>query len=318
MLRHMQKDDLREVNSVLSRAFTHARWEQGLQAYRVPPCCMRFLEMYLQRFPQGSFVLHDRRRIRGFIFAHLWGKIGWVGPLAVLPDWQGRGYGRDLLEASLQTLIDAGAATLGLESAPLSFRNIGFYGRKRFFPGYLTVDLSSEVKRSQLIRLSAGYRAEALRELSGDAQNRAMSTLDRLANRLDPNLRLTREVALLHRFDYGDAWVLYRGEEPVGFAVGHTERYYEEEKRRFLKVYLGGLTASDWQRDLDAYLNMLAQWTRQAKLKYMIVRISTRQRQAFQALLGKGFKPIHGDLRFVLEGFEEQSRPDDFYLNKWE
>ncbi len=318
MLRHMQIEDLREVNSVLSRTFTHARWEQGLQAYHVPTCCMPFLEMYLQRFPHGSYVIEGRHRIRGFIFAHLWGKVGWVGPLAVLPDWQGRGYGRDLLDASVQSLKDAGAATLGLESAPLSYRNIGFYVKKHFMPGYLTVDLSREVQSRKIERLPPSYRAESLSGLDGAAQRRAMDTLDQLANQLDPNLQVSGEAALLRRYGYGDAWLLYHHDAPVGFAIGHTEKYYEKEKRRHLKVYLGGLIRRTWQDDLDAFLIMLAQWTREAKLKYMILRISARHQDGFRALIRKGLEPVHADLRFVLNGYEERSRSEVFYLNKWE
>ncbi len=317
-LRLMTKHDLSTVNKVLSTAFSRARMEEGYKSYRVPPCRLLFLEMYWSRFPEACFVVEVRNRVIGFVFTHLWGEVGWMGPLAVLPDYQGRGYGKALVENAVQCLIDRGVRTLGLETMPRNYRNIDFYTRMHFHPQYLTVDLIRPVGEPANFPEQHNYRAHFFSSIRVGEQSGYLDTLETLAGRVDPHLRIRKEVELVHRFKFGDALLVLKHETPIGFAVGHTEKYYEEERRNFLKIYLGGLHPDFQEQDVLAFLAFLERWARSARLDHVMIRIPTRQQKAFSLLLHMGFHSVHSDVRFILQGYPEVANISGFYLNKWE
>ena len=60
---------------------------------------------------------------------HRSGTEGWMGPLAVRPDRQGEGLGRQIVQAGIEWLRGQGATTIGLETMPRTVDNIGFYSR---------------------------------------------------------------------------------------------------------------------------------------------------------------------------------------------
>ncbi len=310
-LRPMRAEDLGAVNKVLSSAFTQARWEMGFKTYRVPPCRPVMLRMYLQRFPGGNFVLEHRRKIVGFVFSHLWGKVGWLGPVAVLPEKQGRGLGRQLVQAGVEALKAADAVTIGLETLPNNFRNLRFYTRMGFVPTFLTVDLNVKVKNLPSGALDPEYSVLRSQEMLPPLYR----MFDALAQKIDPALAVGREIELLHAQDFGGGRLLVRGEKPVAFALAHTEKYYSEEPRNFLKVFLGGVSADSV---LPAFLQMVKQWAREESLENVILRLPTRHLPLLRRLMEFGFHPIHTDLRLVLDGYPERSKAESYYFNKWE
>lgn len=317
-LRRMTSRDLNDVNQILSRAFSRARWEEGYKAYRIPQCRIAFLELYLQRFPAGSLVAEHRNLVIGFVFSHLWGRVGWLGPLAVDPAFQGRGYGKALVRAAVDALKMAGARTIGLETMPRNYRNIDFYTALNFDLACLTVDLSRPLGRGGTEGARSGYRWRRYRDANATDRGEFCQCAEALARLVDPHLGVADEIELTSRTGFGDSWLLYRGEFPVAFAIGHTEKYYPEERRRYLKVFLAGVNPSAVEEDLMAFLAMLENWAASMDLDYLLLRLPSRQRRAFHWLNRQGFHAVHSDVRFVLNGFEEASNDSKFYLNKWE
>src|SRR5674476_458076 len=66
----------------------------------------------------------------------------WMGPLAVRPDAQGAGLGKEVVRSGIDWLTASKALTIGLETMPRTMDNIGFYSSLGFAPGRLTVTVT--------------------------------------------------------------------------------------------------------------------------------------------------------------------------------
>ena len=317
-IRNMVSADLSQVSSVLSKAFSKARAEEGYKLTYIPPPRLEYLKMYLDSFADGCLVYEEKSKVRGFIMSHLWGEIGWIGPLAVQPNRQERGIGRLLLAAVVERLKQSGAACIGLETMPRNYRNLVFYTRHDFVPGHLTVDLMRRVDDNPGFVSHADFSMQIFSELPETQQQTFLEQADALARGADSRLQIGREIEIVSDHGFGDAVLMFKSGQPIGFALAHTEKYYALESRHYVKVYLAALQPNCQESDFVEFLHMLENWSRKIKLKILVLRVSTRYRKTYQWLVKQNFYASHTDLRMTLAGYEEQAHPDQFYLNKWE
>src|SRR6478735_4854050 len=153
-----EAQDVDALNRVFSDAFTDRYRRDGLSGMRVPylnPLVWRYA---IEDAGAGAMVWRDEKgALAAFNLVHHSGKEGWMGPLAVRPDRQGRGEGRRIVEAGIDWLRAEGATTIGLETMPRTVENIGFYSSLGFLPGHLTVTLVNDAEsrgRFDAVRLS--------------------------------------------------------------------------------------------------------------------------------------------------------------------
>lgn len=315
-LRTMRRDDIAAVNLVLSKSFTKARLEEGYKDSPVPLCHPAFLEMYLAGFPEGCLIAEKHGEIAGYTFSRLWGEVGWIGPVSVIPALQGQKLGKLLMDETVNTLQKAGARVIGLETIPRNYRNLGFYGKLGFAPQQLVLDMQSPTPP----RLGevAGDDVEAIFWGLCDEQERTAlrPALEEFAKEIDPHLSLVREIDLVRKFEYGDALLVKHAQRGlIGCAIAHSETYSAEESRTFLKVIVL-LLADD--KEFKQLLNLLYIWARREGLGSLILRAPTRYHLAYRELLQCGFRVVHADLRMTLNGYHEIAPPESFYLTKWE
>jgi len=317
-IRNMAFSDLAQASGILSKAFSKARAEEGYKSTYIPPPRLEYLQMYLAGFGDGCLVYEEKSKIRGFIMSHLWGQIGWIGPLAVQPNRQERGIGRLLLDAAVQRLKQSGAACIGLETMPRNYRNLTFYTRHGFVPGYLTVDLMRRIEDAPSMPPFAEFSLHIFSALPETEKPAFLQQADALAQGTDRLLRVSKEIEIVSGHGFGDAMLLLQHDRPIGFALAHTEKYYALESRHYVKVYLGALHPGSGEHEFGAFLHMLERWARRIGLKILVLRVSTRYHKAYHWLVKQNFYASHTDLRMTLAGYEEQAQPDRFYLNKWE
>ncbi len=314
--RNMRREDIPAVNMILSKSFTKARLDEGYKDGHVPPCHVSFLEMYLAGFPEGCFVVEKNREIVGYAFSRLWGEVGWIGPVSVIPAQQGQKVGQQLMRIVIGTLQTAGARVIGLETIPRNYRNIGFYGKIGFEPQQLVLDMQSP--SSEMFNHTTSDELEAFFwGLSDQEEKKSLKpALDHFIKKIDPHLSLSREIEIVRQFDYGDALLLKDGRRGlIGCAVAHNETYSKEEPRTFLKVT--SLLLED-TRDFRAMLEVLHAWAKRDSLSSIVLRAPMRYHLAFNELLQCGFRVVHADLRMTLRGHHEIASPEAFYLTKWE
>ena len=151
----------------------------------------------------------ERGEMVAFNMAHRSGAEGWMGPLAVRPEWQGAGVGKDVVRAGIDWLQRAGARVIGLETMPRTMDNIGFYSSLGMLPGRLTLTLTCEAVLTDraaplLGRLPLGDRDDAVAECRA------------LLDDQMPGYDFTREILLTDELALGDTLPPPIGERRAG------------------------------------------------------------------------------------------------------
>ena len=111
-IRNMRADDLSAVLEIEQTAFHVKNQRDPL-----------FLNKYLEMFPPGCLVATVDNIVCGFVFSHKNGPIGWLGLLAVHPEFQRQTIGKTLFlesTAVLRSQTEASGLQLPAESSALS------------------------------------------------------------------------------------------------------------------------------------------------------------------------------------------------------
>lgn len=314
----MTEKDLREVNLLLSKAFTHARCQDGYRDGRVPLCREEFLQLYFAANTSGCFVIEKAYKIIAFCFTHLWGAVGWFGPLCVDPLEEGKGYGKRMVMAAVENLKSLGAKTIGLETSANSAKNLAFYAQLGFVPQCITVDLIKEVSDESGNSGTDEFQTIMYNELSPDKQSQFLKRARNFWQELEPGLDYTKEIELSDKFGFGDGCLIVRSHRVVGFIFGHTQAYSQEEERQFIKINLLQMEPRAPVQRLDVFINKIEKWARSENLSGIYLRAPCRYHKAFGYLLTSGFRVVQNDLRLTLRGYEQYDDPDTTNFSKWE
>jgi GNAT superfamily N-acetyltransferase len=303
--------DIDALNRIFSEAFTDRYRRDGMSGVRVPHLNPAIWRYALEDAGDGAMVWRDADgELCAFNFVHLSGKEGWMGPLAVRPDRQGAGFGKELINDGIAWLKDRGAATIGLETMPRTIENIGFYSRLGFIPGHLTVTLVRDLARRPALH------PEVL-STAGPARAERLKACRDLTQRLMPGADFSRELMATADLRIGDT-LLFRasGGELGGFALYHTAPLAAgrpQEELRILKLVA---------RDGDAFERLIAA-AEAAALAADICRVSLRSQTAFGdpylRLIRLGYRAHWTDLRMTLAGYAEPQVPSGAVVwSNWE
>ncbi len=177
---------------------------------------------YLHSDPEGAFVASDDYAgVVGLGFSHVWGATGWIGPLSILPAYQAKGLGKDLLKHSLNYLEDMGCMDIGLETMPESPVNLGLYLKVGLRPESLVLMLTKSLEKEGLQEEPVGgVTVERFSESS--IQDKFKSEMRRISGALRLGLDYTKEVEIAQEFSIGDTVVATSRGRTVGFCVVQT------------------------------------------------------------------------------------------------
>jgi len=304
--------DIAGLNRLFADAFTDRYRRDGLVGVRVP-----FLNAAIWRYAiadagAGAMLWRDEAdRIVAFNIAHRSGKEGWMGPLAVRPDRQLAGLGKEIVVAATEWLQNQGVSTLGLETMPRTVDNIGFYSRLGFVPGYLTLTMTREVQRAPggrppytlLGALDGGERAARLAEIA------------RLVAALAPGYDFSREIQLTLDLTLGNVVIVQRDERLAAFALCHSAPLAESGTREELRVLKVGATGTE---ALLAVLDAVAAWAASQGVRRIAVRCQTAYREAYRALIQAEFRVRWSDLRMTLADYPEAVPATGILWSNWE
>src|SRR3989442_11363250 len=127
--------DIDGLNRVFAEAFTDRYRRDGLVGVRVPQLNPDVWRYALLDAGEGAMLWRDEAdQVAAFNIAHRSGLEGWMGPLAVRPDRQGRGVGQTIGRAAADWLIAPGVTTPGPETMPRTARNNGLFTQAGFVP----------------------------------------------------------------------------------------------------------------------------------------------------------------------------------------
>jgi ribosomal protein S18 acetylase RimI-like enzyme len=296
-IRPMQEADLDAVRSVDAAAFT-AWWRQltGRQQ-RLPPRTRANVASLLEKDPKGCFVAEEDGQVLGLIFSRTWGSVGWPGTFAVLPEHQGRGIGKLLLQASLRYLRQDPHRVVGLETMPDSSSNLGLYLKHGFRLSHPTLLL-----RRRLDREPPGEADLERWSRADDATRRAwLRDLREVTNGIRPGLDYTKEITATDRHGFGETLVLTDGDRAIGFVSVWLTVSREGSGGGTASVQVAALDAA--RTDSDTLRRLLSATEHQActhQSAELVVPVNARFARTVDQLLDAGYRVGRMSARMVL------------------
>lgn len=302
--------DIDSLNRVFSEAFTERYRRDGLSGVRVPylnPAVWRFA---IADAGPGAMIWRDARgELVAFNMVHRSGGEGWMGPLAVRTDRQGRGHGRHIVREGITWLESQAVRTIGLETMPRTIDNIGFYSQLGFVPDHLTVTLQRERLRN------SGAPGKRLSALGGAERATAMLNCRSLSCTVAEGVDFTREIALTLQHQLGDVSLIHADDGALrAFALWHAVPLAQGRMREELRILK--LAA----QDAEAAASVVSAVEREAaamSLGRIALRCQTRHADLYAILIGDGFRVQWTDLRMTLAGKPEVER-HGVLLSNWE
>lgn len=306
--RRLTVADIGMLNVLFTDAFSDRYRRDGLTGVRVPPLNPLIWRYALDDAGDGAMCWVDvDDRLVAFNIAHVSGAEGWMGPLAVRPEWQGTGLGTRVVSWGIDHLRARGCAVIGLETMPRTMDNIGFYSRLGFLPSHLTITFGFDAAPASYVALS-----------QIDVRTRLDTThaCAALVERLQPGIDFTRELQLSSSLKIGDTVVLAGADGSVeGFALCHDAPLVEGRPREDTRVLK--LAVAE-QRHLAPLLAAVGGYARDRGTVRATVRVQGDYPEAHRVLVAMGARIRWTDLRMTLSGAEERIPPRGLVFSNWE
>jgi GNAT superfamily N-acetyltransferase len=302
-------DDIPALNEVFSDAFTERYRRDGMVGVRVPYLNPAIWRYAIDDAEEGAMLWRgERGEIVAFNVAHRSGVEGWMGPLAVRPDAQGGGTGKEVVRAGIECLRRQGARVIGLETMPRTMDNIGFYSGLGFEPGRLTVTVTLDATPAE-------RTATLLGRLGTRDHDDTLGECRALVQSLLPGYDFTREIALTEQLALGDTLLLRQGSALVGYALCHTAPLVEGRAREELRVLKMVLADDSW---LEPMARALADYARRSGTRRVAIRVQGEYQAAYMRLVQMGARVRWTDLRMTLAGQAESRAARGVVLSNWE
>lgn len=138
-IRHETPADIAEIDAVTAAAFLHAPHTSHTEQFIVAALrAAGALSVSLVAEAEGNVLGHVA--VSPVTISD--GTPGWfgLGPISVLPAWQGRGVGSELMRAALEALRELGAAGCVVVGEPTYYGRFGFKAE----PGLVLPDIPPE------------------------------------------------------------------------------------------------------------------------------------------------------------------------------
>jgi GNAT superfamily N-acetyltransferase len=308
-----ERASVREIpvlNGVFSEAFTERYRKDGMVGVRVPHLNPAVWKFAITDAEDGAMIWRNARDgIAAFNMVHRSGVEGWMGPLAVHPDYQGQGIGKIIVNSGIEWLKRRGAKVIGLETMPRTMDNVGFYSSLGFTPGHLTVTVTLEAAR-------AGIQATTMSSLNPHERELALRQCRALVDQLSPGYDYTREIVLTAQHQLGDTLFVRKGNEIVSYAVCHSVPLVEgrvTDEMRVLKMVAKGAA------DFDQLVTQLCAYARVKSARRVAIRVQGQYGDIYRRLVARGARVRWTDLRMSLHEFAE-ARPANggIVLSNWE
>ena len=309
----MSEKDFDEIRKVQMAAWID--YSAGIgQPRKIKPRTDLSLKSYQKGDPEGCFVAKDGEKIVGSIFSHTWGIVGWFGPFEVLPEYQNKGIGRMLIDASLAYLQKSGCETIGLETMPESKKNLQLYIKYGFWPVGLTIIMSkilTERRDAEVKKAGTEFRVFDLSETEKAA---ALKAIRRISNSTHHGLDYTKEIIIAERYELGKTLLLTKGKMIVGFALLYTYPIVEGLERATVRI----LVIESRHASEEAFFTLLSKCERTAEKagkKEISLGFYSCSGVPIRSLLSAGYPIAVCLVRMILKG--ETGEADALHFSRW-
>lgn len=306
IIRPMREEDLIKVAAVDVAAFTDWWKNERGKEIALPPRALPVLRSYLEEDPGGCLIdISPEGEVIAYLFSHLWGKIGWIGPLAVLPFHQRGGIARRMVIHAVKHLLEKGATTVALETMPDSDRNLGLYTRSGFRPRGLRLRFS----KSALGGWNQGNAGLEFLPIDNPSLLKEVAALSELAL---PGLDCSQVVHLTAKHALGKSVLIYRDGQAVGFIVLQMAGRRGEGGESYVKILV--LVSEEEREGFRAVIR----WCEENAVGRLIIPVYTIYWRACQELLDLGYSIVSSGVRMFYRGddaYYGQERP--LLLSEW-
>jgi hypothetical protein len=254
----------------------------------------------------------DRGNIAAFNVTHLSGAEGWMGPLAVHPDFQSHGLGKTIVTTGIEWLKRQNARVIGLETMPRTMDNIGFYSSLGMLPGYLTLTVTVDAAYAQQAVHGQALRLGGLPPSEMDA---VIARCRALSDSLLQGYDFSREMQLTEELALGDTLLVMRNDDVAAFAVAHSVPLVEGRVREELRVLK--LVAKN-EEDFDFLTTILADHARRSGTRRVAIRVQGQYSEAYRKLIARGARVRWTDLRMSADGYSERRPAKGIVFSNWE
>ena len=168
--------------------------------------------------PARAFLAVTGQEVIGSVLATNWGSVGFFGPLTVRPDYWDGGVGKRLIEPVMDLFDHWQIKHAGLYTFPNSPKHLGLYQRFGFWPRFLTLTMTKQIRRSQQLPHVSRFA-----ELSPSDRETCLSTCRELTDSVHEGLDVREEIESVASQALGDTVLLWEpgGSRLAALAVCH-------------------------------------------------------------------------------------------------
>jgi len=309
-IRNMTKKDIPKVIDVLAAAFNDSAFKRkGVQRERKRT--INSISPYLEIEPEGAFIACSGSKILGALFAHSWGKFGWIGTFGVHPEHQGKGIGKKLIERGLNYLDQrAAVTTLALETMTNSMTNLGLYSRFGFRPAFLTVKLIREISgdngnttgvEGKTDTIQKKFNVEVGRFSQEENKEDILTRCSWLADKILNGLDYQKEIMLTDRHALGETILIKREGFVIGYAICRTTpRYEDDTHKNRLEIKVLVLDKGIREKAIfDFLLTSCEHYGRELNKQTLTLSVNTSYWVVYRYLLDKEFRVHSAILRMI-------------------
>lgn len=321
-IRRVRKGDLSKIRDVMEQTFGDFLERQLGTRPRQAFGGAQYVHHRWLMEPWGCFVAEEGDgKIVGAAVAVMWGTLGLVGPVAVLPNYQNQDIGQQLVAACQGFFDENKAALQGLVTYPHSPKHLSFYGRFGYRPRGLVMITAKPLDRREIVQavklakpVLAVRRYSSLEEAKKKA---AILKLRRITNAVSRGLDVGKEVEIVDGLALGDTVLLEKGREVIGFAIIHTPGVSEAPQGCLYVKYLAIDPRHRKPENLHFFLGALEDLAHELQLSRVLAPVYTYYWNAHQVLVERGYHIDFTMVRMKRGKQIEDEDPNDLVLDDW-
>ena len=308
-VRPLRQTDLRAADAVFRLAFG------TFIGVPDPPAFAAGRSYLLPRWqwePEGMVVAEEAGRLVGSCVVNRWGRVGFLGPITVHPDFWDVGVGKLLLESAMKIFAHWHCSFRGLFTFPNSAKHLGLYQRFGFWPRFLTAVMVKPVKQSP-----SQTQVTCWSDVPPESQVDVLAACSQLTSGIYAGLDLTQEMLAVQRFKLGDTVLLSQNDSLEGLAVCHfgpdTEGGPETCYVKFAAAMPGPHSAQAFAHLLDACESLAAA----RGLRQVEAGVNTGRLEAYDHMLARGFRTAILGVAMHVDNAPGYSLPGVYALDDW-
>ena len=258
------------------------------------------MNYYIEKESEGCFVAIQDEKIVGSIISHVWGKIGWFGPLEVDATCQNQCIGKGLVQESLRYLKSKGCTTRGCETMATSAKNITFYMKQKFQAKGLS---------NVLYKPFGDIDPDSLKANEARSfEARDISSAKELWQKVQPGLDYEPEINAIKEYNLGEAWALENG----AHAIVHTYEMFADSNNAIVKLLASPENAID---SLNILLERCEMSAALSGKTGMFIRAYDMTPPSLGWFSERGYILQSNSIRLIFEGQDESSQ--NYHVSCW-